>query len=101
MSYQTFLNPRVLGAAAILLLVLLFAGNVLADDSPSKAVLNAEAAIKDNQDFLSEHRATCQDWNRLKENNVLQVGILLGAGYDFDFSLNKAVKQATPLAESR
>lgn len=60
---------------------------------------NALRAIHDNQEWIADHRSQKEEcdilsdqWEQTKENNVLQVGILRGLGYEYDWSINDAVE---------
>lgn len=54
-------------------------------------VENAQNAIRANQPRLAELKELVAEFERLKENNAIQYGILQANNYDFDWDSLKAV----------
>ena len=72
-----------------------FVSSALAETSPPEPVIFAEKAIRANQDYIAKHRAIVEEWNRRKENNAVQTGILNAYGYKYNWESNKAVESFT------
>ncbi len=72
-------------------LVLCAAGFRTSARDISPMVTNAEKAILSNQEYIQEYRPIVEEWNKRKENNVLQIGILQANGFEFDWATNRAV----------
>lgn len=64
-----------------------------ASESVPESVLFAQKAITANQQYITKNRPIVEEFQRRKDNNAVQTGILQAYGYRYDWATGEIVKE--------
>lgn len=73
-------------------LVIGLASSSSAEEVMPDPVIFAQKAITSNQKFITDNRPIVDEFNRRKDNNAVQTGILQAYGYKYDWATGEVVK---------